>query len=81
MMPGHEPTGETPYFVGRAVAALAADPKVLEKSGGLYGAWGLAKEYGFTDLDGSQPDIGRKIDFEAYFAKAAKTPFRWRIER
>src|ERR687894_1607964 len=48
---------ESPYFVGRAVAALAADPKVLEKSGGLYSSWGLAKEYGFTDADGSRPDI------------------------
>ena len=72
---------ETPFFVGRAVAALAADPKVLEKSGGLYGSWNLATEYGFTDVDGSQPDLGRKFNFEAFFRQAAKTPFQWRIVR
>ena len=46
---------ETPFFVGRAIAALAADSRVLEKSGGLYSSWGLAREYGFTDIDGSRP--------------------------
>ncbi len=47
---------ETPCYVGRAVAALAADPKVMEKTGGVYASWELAKEYGFTDIDGRQPD-------------------------
>jgi NAD(P)-dependent dehydrogenase (short-subunit alcohol dehydrogenase family) len=70
---------ETPFFVGRAVAALAADPGVQKKSGGLYSSWGLAKEYGFADMDGSRPDIGAQIDFEAYIANAAKTPFQCRI--
>ena len=72
---------ETPFFVGRAVAALAADPRVLDKSGGLYSSWGLAKEYGFTDIDGSQPDMGAQLDFEAYFEQAARTPFHWTIAR
>ncbi len=49
---------ETPCFVGRAVAALAADPRVGAKSGGLFSSWGLAKEYGFTDIDGLRPDWG-----------------------
>jgi len=49
---------ETPLFLGRAIAALAADEKVLEKSGGVYASWELAKEYGFTDADGSTPDWG-----------------------
>ena len=44
--------------MGRGVAALAADPDVASKHGGLYGSWTLAKEYGFTDLDGRQPDWG-----------------------
>jgi len=70
---------ESPFFVGRAVASLAADPHVQRKSGGLYSSWGLANEYGFTDVDGSQPDIGAQIDFEAYFAGAAKTQFQWRV--
>ena len=48
---------ETPFFVGRAVAALVADPRVMEKSGGLYTSVGLAREYGFTDVDGSRPDV------------------------
>ena len=49
---------ETPFFVGRAIAALAADPDVEKKSGGLYSSWELAKEYGFTDVDGRRPDWG-----------------------
>ena len=49
---------ETPLFVGRAVAALAADPKVMAKSGRVWASWTLAKEYGFRDADGSRPDWG-----------------------
>ncbi len=49
---------ETPCFVGRAIAALAADPRVREKNGGLFSSWGLAREYGFTDVDGRQPHWG-----------------------
>ena len=49
---------ETPCYVGRAIAALAADPNVAAKSGGLFSSWGLAKEYGFTDVDGRRPDWG-----------------------
>jgi len=48
---------ETPCFVGRAVAALAADPSVLEKSGGVYSSWGLSEEYGFADVDGERPHL------------------------
>jgi NAD(P)-dependent dehydrogenase (short-subunit alcohol dehydrogenase family) len=72
---------ETPFFVGRAVAALAADPRVLDKSGGLYSSWGLAREYGFTDVDSSRPDLGRYFDFEKQFAASARTGFRWTITR
>jgi hypothetical protein len=50
---------ESPRFVGRAVAALAADPDLQERSGGSFSSGGLAREYGFTDLDGSQPDAWR----------------------
>jgi len=49
---------ETPCYVGRAIAALAADPNVALKAGGLFSSWTLAKEYGFTDLDGRRPDWG-----------------------
>jgi NAD(P)-dependent dehydrogenase (short-subunit alcohol dehydrogenase family) len=50
---------ESPRFVGRAVAALAADPDVARHNGGSFSSGGLAREYGFTDLDGSQPDCWR----------------------
>ena len=46
---------ESPQFLGRAVAALAADPQVLAKSGRWLVAAELAEEYGFTDLDGRRP--------------------------
>jgi NAD(P)-dependent dehydrogenase (short-subunit alcohol dehydrogenase family) len=52
----HFINSETPFFVGRAVAALAADPQVAKKSGRVFSSWKLAKEYGFTDVDGRQPD-------------------------
>jgi len=45
---------ESPRFVGRAVAALAADPEVHGRTGGSYSSGGLAQEYGFTDVDGKQ---------------------------
>jgi dehydrogenase/reductase SDR family member 1 len=47
--------GETPVFVGRAVAALAADPDVIAKTGQILLASELANEYGFTDVDGKIP--------------------------
>lgn len=46
---------ESPEFVGRAVVALAADPDVLRRSGEVLVAAALAREYGFTDLDGRTP--------------------------
>jgi NAD(P)-dependent dehydrogenase (short-subunit alcohol dehydrogenase family) len=52
---------ESPRFVGRAVAALAADPDVHRRNGGSFSSGGLAREYGFTDLDGSQPDCWRYL--------------------
>jgi NAD(P)-dependent dehydrogenase (short-subunit alcohol dehydrogenase family) len=52
---------ESPRFVGRAVAALAADPDVHRRNGGSFSSGGLAREYGFTDVDGSQPDAWRYL--------------------
>jgi len=46
---------ESPEFIGRAVAALAADPDVLRYTGKVLVAAGLALEYGFTDIDGKTP--------------------------
>ncbi|MFJ3922165.1 SDR family oxidoreductase [Streptomyces sp. NPDC090022] len=48
---------ETPAYLGRAVAALAADPDIMAKSGRALATWGLYREYGFTDTDGTQPDF------------------------
>jgi NAD(P)-dependent dehydrogenase (short-subunit alcohol dehydrogenase family) len=56
---------ETPYFLGRAIVALAADPRIGAKSGKVYGSWTLAKEYGFTDLNGTRPDWGRALGEES----------------
>jgi NAD(P)-dependent dehydrogenase (short-subunit alcohol dehydrogenase family) len=50
---------ENPRFVGRAVAALAADPDLERRNGGSFSSGELAREYGFTDVDGSQPDCWR----------------------
>src|SRR5215213_7214342 len=74
---------ESPYFVGRAVAALAADPLVLEKSGGLYGSWTLADEYGFDDLDGTRPHWWRFFSehFPQMVNAKPNTGFRWKITK
>jgi NAD(P)-dependent dehydrogenase (short-subunit alcohol dehydrogenase family) len=58
---------ESPLFVGRAVAALAADPKMRNRTGMLWSSWELSRDYGFTDYDGRRPDWGRhKIDFSEF---------------
>jgi NAD(P)-dependent dehydrogenase (short-subunit alcohol dehydrogenase family) len=49
---------ETPLFAGRAVAALAADPALMKKSGRVFSSWNLSDEYSFTDADGSCPHWG-----------------------
>lgn len=46
---------ESPDFIGRAVAALATDPEVLRQTGKVLIAAALAREYGFTDVDGKTP--------------------------
>lgn len=57
----HFAISESPTFVGRAVAALAGDPDVSRWNGQSLSSGQLAKVYGFTDLDGSQPDVWRYI--------------------
>jgi NAD(P)-dependent dehydrogenase (short-subunit alcohol dehydrogenase family) len=55
---------ESPLFVGRAIAALAADPNVRHRTGMLFGSWELGRDYRVFDYDGRRPDWGRhKIDF------------------
>lgn len=57
----HFAISETPRFVGRAVAALAADPERSRWQGQSLSSGQLAREYGFTDLDGSRPDAWRYV--------------------
>jgi hypothetical protein len=53
------PWSESPRYVGRAVAALAADPNRQGWNQRSITSGELAHEYGFTDIDGTQPDIWR----------------------
>jgi NAD(P)-dependent dehydrogenase (short-subunit alcohol dehydrogenase family) len=66
----HFSESETPCFVGRAVAALAADPQVGARAGQVFASWTLARDYGFTDIDGRSPDWGTY--FEGLTAEIAR---------
>jgi NAD(P)-dependent dehydrogenase (short-subunit alcohol dehydrogenase family) len=76
---------ESPLFVGRAIAALAADPDVRRRTGLLLSSWELSREYGFTDYDGRRPDWGRHhIDFSTlppewvdWFRTATDLEIQW----
>jgi NAD(P)-dependent dehydrogenase (short-subunit alcohol dehydrogenase family) len=57
----HFAISETPRFVGRAIAALAADPDRARWNGQSLSSGQLAQVYGFTDLDGSRPDAWRYV--------------------
>ncbi len=66
---------ESARFSGRAVVALASDPKVMSRTGGAFAVADLAREYGFTDVDGNQP--ASVSDLDALMAKADVPEF-WR---
>ena len=79
---------ETPLFVGRCIAALAADPNVNTKNGRVFASWDLAEEYGVTDADGSRPHFvrwvkenmpdvaaGWKKADDGFYAYWGKTPY------
>lgn len=66
----HFAASETPRFVARGIAALAADPEVLELSGQALGSWHLGRRYEVQDVDGSRPDWGAW--YEAEVAGPAK---------
>ncbi|HEX8943735.1 MAG TPA: SDR family oxidoreductase [Gemmatimonadaceae bacterium] len=61
---------ETPLFVGRCIAALAADPQHWRVSGSALASWDLAEQYGIDDADGRRPHWGRYI--------AAQTDAKWK---
>jgi NAD(P)-dependent dehydrogenase (short-subunit alcohol dehydrogenase family) len=52
---------ETPRFLGRGIARLAAEPRVLDRSGALTSSWALSREFGVVDADGSRPDWGAHV--------------------
>jgi dehydrogenase/reductase SDR family protein 1 len=57
--------GESPRFSGRAVVAVASDPKRIERTGQVLICYELGREYGFTDIDGRQPpDLGAQMGFQ-----------------
>jgi NAD(P)-dependent dehydrogenase (short-subunit alcohol dehydrogenase family) len=72
---------ETPCFVGRAVAALAADPERCRFSGGVHSSWELSEVYGFTDVDGGQPRWGSYFaeSFPQFANAPARTGRRWGV--
>ncbi len=69
LYPGHvidvkktrKPKRESAQFVGRAIAALAADPDIMQRTGQILVVAELAREYGFTDTDGTQPNPYDKL--------------------
>ncbi|WP_019633378.1 SDR family oxidoreductase [Actinomadura atramentaria] len=69
----HFALSETPMYVGRAVAALAADPLKERWNGASVSSGELAKEFGFTDVDGSRPDVWRYINEITLAGKTADT--------
>jgi len=75
---------ESPLFVGRAVASLAADPQVLARSGQLLSSWEVGRQYGFTDADGRRPDWGAlDVDFSqlpAFWKEAFRDALRVQSE-
>jgi NAD(P)-dependent dehydrogenase (short-subunit alcohol dehydrogenase family) len=74
---------ETPCYVGRGIAALAADPNIMSKSGGLYSIRQLAEEYGFNDVNGLRPDIGVLDDaIKAFMSgRPAGPEFEWKLAK
>ena len=64
---------ETPLFVGRGIAALAADPAVGKRNGRVCASWDLGEEYNLTDADGSQPHFLRWLQ-----ANMPEVAARWK---
>ena len=67
---------DSPRYVGRAVAALAADPARARWNQRSVTSGDLAAEYGFTDVDGSRPDVWRYIELSESGADPALDDFR-----
>ena len=74
---------ETPCFVGRAIAALAADPERARWNGGVYASWQMADEYGFRDIDGRSPHWGKYLaeNFPQFAAAKPASGVSWETMR
>jgi NAD(P)-dependent dehydrogenase (short-subunit alcohol dehydrogenase family) len=59
---------ESPAFVARGVAALAADPNIMARTGSKLTSWGLSEDYGLTDADGSRPHWGRYAAEQGFYS-------------
>jgi NAD(P)-dependent dehydrogenase (short-subunit alcohol dehydrogenase family) len=72
---------ETPCYVGRAIAALAADPEIMKQSGGIYSSRQLAEEYGFVDVNGLKPDVAVLDEaIKAFMSgRPAGPAFDWKV--
>ena len=68
---------ETPLFVGRGIAALAADPDRARFAGRALSSWRLARTYGFVDADGERPDWGRHAEGSEFGAAQAASHARF----
>ena len=55
--------GESVEFSGMAIAHLACDKNIMEKSGRIIWSYNLAREYGFVDIDGTMPDDWRSVNY------------------
>lgn len=55
----HFAESETPYYIGRGIAALAASNNLLERSGQVFPSWQLSDEFGIIDVDGRHPHWGK----------------------
>ncbi len=65
----HFAWSETPRYVARAIAAVAADPQRRQWSGRGTSSWALQQRYGFTDVDGATPDWGAHAREESFGAE------------
>lgn len=73
---------ETPRYVGRALAALAADPDRGRFSGGVYSSGTLSEQYDFTDVDGSRPNMSAYLrEHHAELLRPTPGVVRWTVEK
>lgn len=73
----HFAFSESPAFVGRAVAAMAADPDIFARTGSVTSSWHAARRYGFTDQNGERPDWGKHASGESFGADQAESHRRY----